>query len=199
MTWPGADRPDLVAAVAASGVPLARELGQRYPGDMGVLVALLLNQVRLQPDEAVFMPAGNLHAYLSGFGVEVMAASNNVLRGGLTPKAVDVAELLRVLRYEVLQDPVVRAVALGPGLTGWPVPVADFALIKAVAGDDAVVLPGGGPRILCCLHGPASLRAGDQTMELVAGQSVFVAATEAAVEVSGMGAVVFQSSCASSG
>ncbi len=82
--------------------------GSRYPDDVAVLVALLLNQVRLSPDEAVFMPAGNLHLYVSGVGVEVMAASDNVVRGGFTSKPVDVDELLRLLRYEVLADPVVR-------------------------------------------------------------------------------------------
>ena len=75
-------------------------------------MALLLNHVRLAPGEAIWMPAGNLHAYLRGAGVEIMAASDNVLRGGLTPKRVDVAELLRVLRFEVLDEPVVPA---GPG------------------------------------------------------------------------------------
>ena len=84
---------------------LARELAGRYPGDPGVLVALLLNHVRLAPGEAIWMPAGNLHAYLRGAGVEIMAASDNVLRGGLTPKHVDVRELLRVLRFEVLDRP----------------------------------------------------------------------------------------------
>ena len=77
-----------------------------------MLVALLLNHVRLAPGEAIWMPAGNLHAYLRGAGVEIMAASDNVLRGGLTPKRVDVDELLRVLRFEVLDDPV-RAAAAG--------------------------------------------------------------------------------------
>lgn len=202
MTWPDQDRPNLVAAVVASGHPLAADLGRRYPGDVGVVVALLLNHIRLRPDEAAYMPAGNLHAYLSGFGVEIMAASDNVLRGGLTVKPVDVPELLRVLRYEVLEDPVVRPVAVGPGLSGWPVPVDDFQLVKAEVpgttdiGDATVELPGGGPRIVCCLRGPAVLRSGEQTTELTPGQSVFVAATEPAVRVSGAGAVVFQSACA---
>src|SRR5204863_6128817 len=71
--------PELVTELVATGQPLAARLGAQYPTDPGVAVALLLNQVTLQPDEAVFMPAGNLHAYLSGFGVEVMAASDNVL------------------------------------------------------------------------------------------------------------------------
>ena len=78
---------------------MALELSERYPGDAGVLAALLLNLVVLAPGEALYLPAGNLHAYLSGAGVELMANSDNVLRGGLTSKHVDVAELLRVLDF----------------------------------------------------------------------------------------------------
>jgi mannose-6-phosphate isomerase len=191
MAWPAADRPGLVSAVVASGHPLAARLGRIYPDDMGVLVALLLNEVRLRPDEAVFMPAGNLHAYLTGFGVEIMAASDNVLRGGLTPKRVDPAELLSVLRYEVLVDPVVRPVSVAPGVVGWPAPVAEFALIKAdVSG--VLTLPGTGPRILVCLNGTARLRAGADERPIAAGESVFVDAGEPAVEVASAGAVIFQ-------
>ena len=195
MAWPEEDRADLVAAVAGSGHPLAVQLGRLYPGDIGVVVALLLNRVRLRPGEAVFMPAGNLHAYLSGFGLELMAASDNVLRGGLTPKRVDVAELLRVLRFEVLADPVLRPVELGPGLVTWAAPVPDFSLIRAEAPAGATVrLPMGGPRIVCCVRGPAQLRTtGSEVTRLAAGDSVFVSATESALELSGAGAVVFQS------
>src|SRR6201999_3884389 len=75
------------------------ELGERYPGDAGVLAALLLNRISLAPGETIFLTAGNLHAYLRGVGVEIMANSDNVLRGGLTPKHVDVPELLRVLDF----------------------------------------------------------------------------------------------------
>ena len=82
------------------------ELSERYPGDAGVLAALLLNRVTLAPGEALFLPAGNLHAYLSGAGVELMANSDNVLRGGLTPKHVDVPELLRVLDFRAGPPPV---------------------------------------------------------------------------------------------
>ena len=108
------------------------------------MLALLLNHVRLRPDEAVFMPAGNLHAYLRGVGVEIMAASDNVLRGGLTPKHVDVDELLRVLRYEVLDDPVPAR----PRRRAWRgrlgAPVDEFSLLKAAATvrGAAVTVPG---------------------------------------------------------
>ncbi len=83
----------------------ALELGERYPGDPGVLASLLLNRVTLQSGEALYLPAGNLHAYLSGIGIEIMANSDNVLRGGLTPKHVDVPELMKVLDFTPRRRP----------------------------------------------------------------------------------------------
>jgi mannose-6-phosphate isomerase len=194
MEWPAADRAGLVAAVAAPGPggparALAVRLGALHPGDIGVVVALLLNQVRLRRDEAVFMPAGNLHSYLRGTGVEIMAASDNVLRGGLTPKRVDVPELLRVLRYEVLDEPVLRPEPVGPGLLTWPTPVAEFRLVKAAVGAGVSTLPGTGPRIVVCLGGTALL--GPDRISLGPGESVFVPAIRPEVWVSGP-AVVFQ-------
>src|SRR5206468_8539789 len=130
--------------------------------------ALLLNHVRLGTDDAVWMPAGNLHAYLCGVGVEVMAASDNVLRGGLTPKRVDVPELLRVLRFEVLADPVVRPVPVAPGVVTWPAPVREFALYRASVAGAPVTLPVAGPRILFCLSGRVEVRVGDDSVALPA-------------------------------
>ncbi len=187
---------EVVAACAARGgaYSLAVELAEQYPGDAGVIVAMLLNRVRLRPGQAVWMPAGNLHAYLRGVGVEIMAASDNVLRGGLTPKHVDVDELLRVLRFEVLDDPVTRPVDLAPGLVTWPVPVEDFTLHRAVldphgAGAAAVRLPGGGPRIVLCVRGAVRIDDGVVPVTLVAGQAAFAPATRGELAVSGEGDV----------
>ena len=105
----------------------ALELSERYPGDAGVLAALLLNRVVLQPGEALFLPAGNLHAYLSGAGVELMANSDNVLRGGLTSKHVDVAELLRVLDFTPRTPPVLRGAPDG-GWVRYDTDAAEFLL-----------------------------------------------------------------------
>ncbi|MFL5319851.1 MAG: mannose-6-phosphate isomerase, class I, partial [Myxococcaceae bacterium] len=77
-------------------------ISKLYPGDPGLIVVLLLNLVRLEPGQAIYLPAGNLHAYLDGVGVEIMASSDNVLRGGLTKKHVDVRELLRVLDFNAI-------------------------------------------------------------------------------------------------
>jgi mannose-6-phosphate isomerase len=160
-----------------------------------VILALLLNRVRLRPDEAVFMPAGNLHAYLRGVGVEVMAASDNVLRGGLTPKRIDVRELLRVLRFEVLSEPILRPAALEPGLVTWPVPVDDFVLHRARVGGDtpAVTLPGSGPRVALCLRGQVRVDDGVSPVVLTSGQAAFAPAGRAELAVSGEGEL-FQAS-----
>ncbi|WP_230859055.1 mannose-6-phosphate isomerase, class I [Actinoplanes aureus] len=162
LSWPTDDRKALIEDVvtAAGRIPadhphtdsyrLALDLAGHYPGDPGVLVALLLNLVRLAPGEAIWMPAGNLHAYLRGLGVELMAASDNVLRGGLTPKRVDVAELLKVLRFEVLDDPLLHGAETEPGVTSWQVPVPDFELYRITLAENRppLRLPGTGPRII---------------------------------------------------
>jgi len=195
MEWPVEERPALVADVVAAGEPLAKDLGDRYPGDVGVVVALLLNRVRLGADDAVFMPAGNLHCYLCGLGVEAMAASDNVLRGGLTPKRVDVPELLRVLRFEVLEQPVVSAVPVGPGVLTWPVPVREFALYKATVGEAGpagagpVELPATGPRVVLSVTGAVTATSGANSLPLAPGGALFVAAGEPPVRLSGDGTV----------
>jgi mannose-6-phosphate isomerase len=184
LQWPESERAQLVASVAAAH-PLAARLVANYPGDIGVVVALLLNHCRLSPGEAAFMPAGNVHAYLHGAAVEIMGASDNVLRAGLTGKHIDPAELMRLVRYEVLGDPRYPATELGPGLTGWRPPAEEFALVRGQAARGApVTLPGGGPRIVICVRGRASLRA-DMSSVLGAGESVFVPAHAPDVVVSG--------------
>jgi mannose-6-phosphate isomerase len=180
---------DVVSAARdRSGYDLAVTLGDRYPGDVGVVVAMLLNHVHLAPGEAVWMPAGNLHAYLNGTGVEVMAASDNVLRGGLTPKYVDVPELLRVLRFEVLADPVVRPREVAPGLVTWATPVDDFMLHRAEPAGGTIELPGTGPRIVLCLRGEVRVDDGAGAVPLRGGLAAFGAAGRRAT-VTGTGEV----------
>ncbi len=205
LSWPEPERAGLIdAVVAAAGqstadhphaasFALAADLAGHYPGDPGVLVALLLNHVRLQPGEALWMPAGNLHAYLRGAGVELMAASDNVLRGGLTPKRVDVDELLKVLRFEVLDDPILRGSTLAPGVSTWSVPVPDFALWRVdLAGTGAPVeVPAVGPRIILALSGEIFVgESVDGTpVDLVAGAAAFAPAEAGRVKLAGTGQV----------
>lgn len=194
LTLPNAERAGLVAAVTSAAVDgpdahLARTLAASYPGDPGVLVALLLNLVRIAPGEAIWMPAGNLHAYLRGTGVEIMAASDNVLRGGLTPKRVDVDELLRVLRFEVLHDPVVRAESVAPGVVCWPVPVDDFALHQVRVDPERaeVTLPLVGPRVVLCGAGFLTVDDGAGPVKLGPGQAAVSPAAAGALRIAGTG------------
>ena len=99
-------------------------LNEQYPGDIGVLGPFLLNLLRLEPGEAMLLHAGRLHAYLDGVGIELMANSDNVLRGGLTPKHVDVPELLKVLSFEETRIKLLR-----PNDSGsYPSDVREFRL-----------------------------------------------------------------------
>ncbi|MET8153847.1 mannose-6-phosphate isomerase, class I [Actinoplanes sp. NPDC049668] len=202
LTWPASDRPaliDEVVAAARAAVPatrgheLAIDLAGHYPGDPGVLVALLLNHVRLAPGEAIWMPAGNLHAYLHGTGIEIMAASDNVLRGGLTPKRVDVEELLRVLRFEVLDDPILPATEVAPGVTTWQVPAREFALYRLTLTPTTppLRLPGTGPRIVLGTRGDVFVaEAVDGTpTEVLPGTAAYVPAETGPATVAGVGEV----------
>ncbi len=153
----------------------AASLAKTYPGDPGVVISLLCNHLTLDPGEAVFLPAGNLHAYLCGAGVEVMASSDNVLRGGLTGKHVDLAALIEVLDFTDGRVPVIRPV-LGPGGLRYPVPVEDFDLTRCELGVDAGSLRTPGPQVLLCTAGTAVLGTEEGTLTLSKGESAFVPA-----------------------
>lgn len=163
------------------------ELGESYPGDAGVLAAALLNRLVLAPGEAIFLPAGNLHSYLRGTGVEVLANSDNVLRGGLTPKHVDVPELLRVLDFSYGD----MAVTTGSG-TGarhvYRTPAPEFELSRlewTVGSSEPVTLSGGTPRILMTIDGCLTVSDGPT---LGRGQSLWIPAGDPDVTLTPIGA-----------
>lgn len=172
-------------------------LNEQYPGDIGVLGALLLNHVHLSPGEALFLAAGQLHAYISGMGVEIMANSDNVLRGGLTPKYVDVPELVKILDFSALQEPRVaqenysgRAEVTGAQAWNYPVPVDEFALTRGdFYGGDVVNLDYDGPGIILCTGGTTKLSSpastdGDTELSLQPGQAAWLSANQGEVEIS---------------
>ncbi len=155
-----------------------RRLDRRHPGDAGVLVALLLNHVVLAPGEAVYLEAGNLHAYLRGAGVEVMANSDNVVRGGLTTKHVDVAELVSIL--DPVPAPAPVQIPAGPRHR-YQVSASEFALARTAAtpgaGPDAAEAIGApaGPEIVLVTEGRAALvAAGGPPLELGPGEAALV-------------------------
>ncbi|MEU4350332.1 mannose-6-phosphate isomerase, class I [Streptomyces sp. NPDC023838] len=161
-------------------------LAHHFPGDPGVIAAMLLNYVRLQPGEALFLGAGVPHAYLSGMGVEIMANSDNVLRCGLTPKHVDVPQLLQVVRFEANDPGVLRPEASEMGEELYDTPIDEFRLSRFVRAEGAAPtdLTAGTPQIVLCTAGAVEL--GD--LRLAPGQAAFVRAGEKA-ELSGTGTV----------
>jgi mannose-6-phosphate isomerase len=194
----GAGR-DAVAAGVAGAVarvdpddrsdPLAwvRRLAELHPGDPTIVAPLLLHVLHLQPGHAVHLPAGNLHAYLEGAGVEIMAASDNVVRGGLTPKHVDVDELLDIVRFE-------------PGLPAWPVRATPltgvttfdagedaFALATIAPADDPVTIDPTGPSLLLATGGSVELTGRDGRWTLDGGRGALAAPGGGPLAVHGPG------------
>lgn len=159
-----------------------REVTADFPADAGALVALMLRRLRLRAGESLALDAGVLHAYLGGLGVEIMASSDNVLRGGLTSKHIDLAELDAVVVYDTVEPqraaPDARGVVRGA--------TDDFALQRI---DSASELPiaRSGAAILLCTAGGFTVRSGEESTELAGGDSVFVGADEPLPHVTGTG------------
>ncbi|HEU0088818.1 MAG TPA: mannose-6-phosphate isomerase, class I [Pseudonocardiaceae bacterium] len=177
-------------AISGEFRAVAREvlaLAEAHPGDVGVLAALLLNHVVLGPGEALYLPAGNLHTYLRGIGVEIMANSDNVLRGGLTAKHVDVPELLRVLDFSPGELSVLRGEPAGPHETAYPTPAEEFRLTRlewTVGESTPVLLHCPWPQILLCTQGGVELRPrGGRSVAVPRGGSVWLAAADPEVLV----------------
>ena len=156
---------------------LAARLNILYPGDPGVILALLMNHVWLEPGEALFLPAGNIHAYLSGLGIEIMASSDNVLRGGLTPKHVDVAELQKVLTFAGGPVDLVKTKELSRGLFEYVAPVDDFILYRAELSGDVVMadlnIPGASI-VLCTAGEIAVSNSIEERVVLQRGEAAFI-------------------------
>lgn len=177
--------------IAASARALVERLLAQFPDDTGALVALMLNEVSLEPGEAIYLPAGNIHAYLSGLGVEVMAASDNVLRGGLTSKHVDVAEVLKLADFTELSDPKVRPKKLAEGLIEYPVECSEFRIYKAeVSGKNLLAdldLPA--RAIVLCTAGEVAVSTSLDEREVLSKSEVVFAAGAQKLSLSGSGTV----------
>lgn len=165
-----------------------RVISEFYPDDSGLFSPLLLNVVKLKPGEAMFLFAETPHAYLQGTALEVMANSDNVLRAGLTPKYIDITELVANVKFEakpaaeLLTQPVKHA-----GELDFPIPVDDFAFSLHDLSAEPAVLAQQSAAILFCLEGEATVRKDARTLTLQPGESAFISAAESPVQVSGTG------------
>jgi mannose-6-phosphate isomerase len=162
-------------------------LAARYPDDPGVLVTLLLNHVVLAPGEAMFLGPGVVHAYTSGFGIEIMAASDNVVRAGLTPKHVDVDELLHIASFTPSPPPLWAPAEVGEGVLCFDPPVDEFALY--VATTPLIGIADEGPRIVLGLEGSVRVHAGGAQEHLDQGTAVFVPHDAGPMRIEGRGRV----------
>lgn len=183
-----------VVAVLSAGAPLEPhrealtamlDINEAFPGDPGVLISLLLNHLSLEPGDVVYLPAGNIHAYLHGLGVEVMASSDNVLRGGLTPKYVDVPELLKTVRFEALGVPRVEASGTEFGQELYRPPFREFQLqrIELAPGAEPVPLAQTGPAVVVVVSGSVMLDSPKSDLRLERGAAAFIPDIEAPVNV----------------
>src|SRR5699024_189297 len=204
ITIPAATRRELISALMESSKQLLTtlnstswmrpvletiiELNELYPGDVGVLGAILLNHVQLSPGEAIYLNAGQLHAYVRGLGVEIMANSDDVLRGGLTPKHVGVPERVNGLSFNPMSDPRVKQSGLSdtPQVLNSPGPVAEDTRTRCdLKAGDEVPTDSNGPGIILCTSGTVTLTAADgSSLELMASDAAWIPASDGEIKLS---------------
>ncbi len=168
---------------------IALRIADHYPDDRGILASLLLNPVTLSAGEAMYVPAGCVHAYLSGLAVEVMASSDNVVRAGMTPKHVDARTLLDII--DVRPAPPIRLAPerSRPGVEVFYAPVEDFEMAVITVAGNAIELGGSGPRVVLAIEGKTAIVQSGKRLVLTSTEAVFVSDREN-VSVSGHGRVV---------
>lgn len=163
-------------------------LARTYPSDPGAVLSLLLNPVTLRPGEALFIPTGAVHAYVSGLGIEVMSSSDNVLRAGLTPKHIDAGEALRCMDFHGAPPVRIAPEMNGRGTGIYYAPVDDFELsVSEITGEEWIPIPGRGPRILLGISGDLEVGIGGSIETIRTGEAIFIAAAEGAVRSRGNG------------
>jgi mannose-6-phosphate isomerase len=177
--------------VAKKARELVATLLMQFPDDTGALVALMLNEVSLEPGEAIYLPAGNVHAYLSGLGLEVMAASDNVVRAGLTSKHVDAAEVLEIADFSELLEPRLRPKKLAEGLIEYPVDCSEFRIYRAeVSGKNLLAdldLPASA--MVVCTSGEVAVSTSLDEREVLTKSEVVLASGAKKLSLSGSGTV----------
>ncbi|MFO0667732.1 MAG: mannose-6-phosphate isomerase, class I [Polyangiaceae bacterium] len=159
----------------------ACKLEAEYPEDVGAVISLLLNYVKLSPGEGLYLPAGNLHAYLKGAAIELMANSDNVLRGGLTPKHVDVKELLAIVENRAITAAPLHPTEVRPGAFRYDLGARgpeEFELWRFDLTVGAEHTVPGGPSIVLASRSSCEVHGSAGSMTLEQGASCFISAEE---------------------
>lgn len=173
-------------------VDLVVHLAEHHGKDRGIATALLMNHMTLKRGEGVFVPAGMPHAYLSGLGVEVMLASDNVLRGGLTPKHIDVEELTNVLVFESVDPQLVKTKNLAVGFEQFDLPTEEFDFYRASVGSNNLLadinLPG--DAVVLCTEGSVAVSNSQAEREVInSGEAAFLSGDARSFSLAGNGVV----------
>ncbi|MFN3866256.1 MAG: mannose-6-phosphate isomerase, class I, partial [Demequina sp.] len=174
------------AAPEGSSLRVSADALAAFPGDAGAIVALALNVVDLAAGESLFIGAGVLHSYQAGLGIEVMANSDNVVRGGLTPKRVDVPLLLRLATTTPGPAARPRVEVAGAAIT-LEAEAEEFALTVVTDGRAAVPA---GPRVVLVVQGEAEIGCDGAPMTLQRGQAAFARDSEGPMQVKVRGTAV---------
>ena len=179
---------------------VALHLNRFFPGDVGVMSAFFLNYVKLTDGQALFLAANEPHAYVSGNCVECMATSDNVVRGGCTPKHKDVDTLLNMLTYQMGAPKVLTGQAVDDVAHVYAAPVPEFKVIRLQPGgkETYTLAKQPGPSVLLTLGGTATVQAGDAAVKLAKGVIVFAETASASVTLTNCSSdlVVFQATVA---
>lgn len=166
------------------------DLAEDYPQDPAVIAPLLMNVAQLKPGEALYTAPRTIHSYLGGMAVEVMASSDNVVRGGLTGKPVLQDELLQIADFAPRRPQLLMPERIAAGILRYaPEGVGDFAFDVVTVDERSITVPSGGPRIAMCIEGDLVLR-NSVAMRLPRGDSAFVPSEDGPIEVSGPGRAV---------
>jgi len=200
--WPTDQRAELVgqclvgARTARVREPLhavygwIESLATRYPTDPGVIAPALLNYAALEPGHALLVGPGQIHAYLYGTGVEILGASDNVIRGGLTPKHVSVSDLRSVLDLSSRVPTIATPVSEGGAEEFWRAPFQEFELSWLLVTSTEVALRRRGPEVILCASGSAEIADDANQVALGPGESAFATATGGRLRVSGAGVLM---------
>jgi len=166
-----------------------KKLSEAYPFDIGILSPLLLNLICLEPGQALFLPAGELHAYLEGLGIELMANSDNVLRGGLTAKNIDVPELLKVVSFEPRPINLLETNDCGKSEKVFITPASEFvlSLISVSEENSYYSSTRRSAEILLCSDGQADLQdvGSKSSIKIKKGDSVLIPAAVKGYRING--------------
>ena len=164
---------------------LIKQFAILYPGDPAIISPLYLNIINLLPGDAIFIPSGMLHAYIYGLGIELMANSNNVLRGGLTHKHIDIPELLNVLDFKPCKPLILKDNKIN-NMYKYPVLCREFSLYTiSGCGNEDYTYPESGPSIILITSGELFIKVNHRTVTLKKGESAFIPANDGKIKLSG--------------